>query len=391
MSEALVLDVLLGLTLIAYVAYGLRNGLSRSLFVIAGVVAGAIAAFFLAPLVSTWVPFPFLRVVATILVAVGLLAAGHALGALIGRAIRRGIERSPLSGFDRFLGGVVTGIAAALVASVVATSVASLGVPLLSRAIAGSVVLRTINGLTPDPVEAYLAQVRAYVIDQGLPIISGALGTTPVIPDIDTGSDSLNTAAASVVRITGNALACGVSQAGTGFVVADDRIVTNAHVVAGVTEPVVEAPDGQTLQGSVVYFDPIGDLAVIHSPGLDAAPLPLGETLPVGADAAIEGYPYGGPFSAGPASVMSIGTATVADIYGRTGSAREVYTLAADVRQGNSGGPLLSLDGVVVGVVFAKSGDTANVGYAMTMSELDPVVDQASTLTSAVSSGECTG
>lgn len=385
------LDVLLGLTLIAYVAYGLRNGLSRSLFVIAGVVAGAIAAFFLAPLVSTWVPFPFLRVVATILVAVGLLAAGHALGALIGRAIRRGIERSPLSGFDRFLGGVVTGIAAALVASVVATSVASLGVPLLSRAIAGSVVLRTINGLTPDPVEAYLAQVRAYVIDQGLPIISGALGTTPVIPDIDTGSDSLNTAAASVVRITGNALACGVSQAGTGFVVADDRIVTNAHVVAGVTEPVVEAPDGQTLQGSVVYFDPIGDLAVIHIPGLDAAPLPLGETLPVGADAAIEGYPYGGPFSAGPASVMSIGTATVADIYGRTGSAREVYTLAADVRQGNSGGPLLSLDGVVVGVVFAKSGDTANVGYAMTMSELDPVVDQASTLTSAVSSGECTG
>ncbi len=385
------LDVLLGLTLIAYVAYGLRNGLSRSLFVIAGVVAGAIAAFFLAPLVSTWVPFPFLRVVATILVAVGLLAAGHALGALIGRAIRRGIERSPLSGFDRFLGGVVTGIVAALVASVVATSVASLGVPLLSRAIAGSVVLRTINGLTPDPVEAYLAQVRAYVIDQGLPIISGALGTTPVIPDIDTGSDSLNTAAASVVRITGNALACGVSQAGTGFVVADDRIVTNAHVVAGVTEPVVEAPDGQTLQGSVVYFDPIGDLAVIHIPGLDAAPLPLGETLPVGADAAIEGYPYGGPFSAGPASVMSIGTATVADIYGRTGSAREVYTLAADVRQGNSGGPLLSLDGVVVGVVFAKSGDTANVGYAMTMSELDPVVDQASTLTSAVSSGECTG
>ncbi|CAN5629814.1 MarP family serine protease [soil metagenome] len=391
MTEGQILDILLIAMLIAYLVYGLRHGLSRSLFVIAGVVAGAVAAFFLAPLVASWVPFPFLRVAATILVALGLLAAGHALGALIGRAVRSGIERSPLSGFDRFLGGLVTGIAAALIASVVASSVSQLGVPLLSRAIAGSTVLRTINLLTPDPVEAYLAQVRAYVIDQGLPIISGALGTTPVIPQIDTGSPELNVAAQSVVRITGNALACGVSQAGTGFVIADDRIVTNAHVVAGVSEPVIEAPDGETLSGSVVYFDAQDDLAVIYVPGLTAGPIPLGDTLGAGSDSAIAGYPYGGPFASGAASVISVGTAAVDNIYGRPGSSREVYTLAADVRQGNSGGPLLSLDGEVVGVVFAKSGDTANVGYAMTMLELDPVAAQASGLSSAVSSGECVG
>jgi len=391
MSEALVLDVLLIVMLVGYVVYGFRNGLSRSLFVIAGVVAGIIGAFFLAPIVAAWVAMPMLRVVVTVIVVIGLVAAGNALGAAIGRGVRRGIERGPLSGIDRLLGAIMTGVVAALAASVIGTSVAQLGVPLLSKAIAGSTVLRTINTLTPDPVEALMAQLRGYLIDKGLPIISGALGTTPVIPSLDTGSAALNTAAQSVVRITGNAFACGVSQAGTGFVVADDRIVTNAHVIAGVTEPVIEAPDGQTLSGTIVYFDPIDDLAVIAVPGLDALPLTLGGTLTVGMDAAVEGYPYGGPFSSGAASVISVSSPLVADIYGDTRAPREVYTLAADVRQGNSGGPLLTLDGTVAGVVFATSAETANVGYAMTMTELTPVATQATTLTAAVSSGECIG
>jgi uncharacterized membrane protein required for colicin V production len=390
-TEALVLDVLLGIALLAYVVYGFRNGLSRSLFVIAGVIGGVIAAYFLAPVVAEWVPFPILRLGVTVVIAIGLVAAGHALGAAIGRGVRKGIERSPLSGLDRLLGALVTGIVAALVASMLAFSVGQLGVPLLSRAIAGSAVLRTIGIFTPDPVEAFLAQVRGLVLDTTLPVISGALGTSgdPTIPQLDTGSAALNAAGQSVVRITGNAYACGQSQSGTGFVVADDRVVTNAHVVAGVTEPVVEAPNGQALGGQVVYFDPVDDLAVIAVPGLSAGPLPLADTLTAGTDAAFEGYPYGGPFAAGAADVLSVTTARIADIYGAGQSSREVYTLAADVREGNSGGPLLTLDGRVAGVIFARSGDTANVGYAMTMTELDPVAVQAGGLETPVSSGDC--
>lgn len=390
MTEALVLDILLVVLLLCYIVYGFRNGLSRSLFVIAGVVAGVIAAFFLVPLVSAWVPWPVARPVITIVATLVLVAAGHALGSAVGRGIRRGIERTPLSGLDRLLGAIVTGIAAALVAAVVGTSVGQLGFPLLSRAIAGSAVLRTINTLTPDPVEAWIAQLKSVVANSGLPVISDALGgTTPVIPQLDTANPALNAAAQSVVRITGNAYACGVSQSGTGFVISDDRVVTNAHVIAGVSEPVVEAPSGETLAGFVVYFDPALDLAVIAVPGLGAAQLQLGESIAAGTDAAIQGYPFGGPFTASAAEVMRVGEAQVEDIYGAAQYSREVYTLAADVRQGNSGGPLLSLDGVVVGVVFAKSADTANVGFAMTMAELDPVADQASSLTNPVSTGEC--
>lgn len=390
MTESLVLDILLLVMLIGYIVYGFRNGLSRSAFVIAGVIAGVVATFFLAPVVSTWVPVPWLRLAVTVLAAILLIGAGQALGALIGRAIRSGIERTPLSGLDRLLGGIVTGVVAALVASVVSFNVAQLGVPLLSKAIAGSTVLRTITTLTPDPVESFLAQIRGAVVDRGLPIISDAFGgQNPVIPTIDTGSAALDAAAQSVVRITGNAFACGQSQVGSGFVVADDRVVTNAHVVAGVSEPVIESPDGQALSGRIVYFDPVDDLAVIAVPGLDADPLALGDTIPAGTDAAFEGYPYGGPFSSGAASVLSVGSARVFDIYGSSRSDRDVYTLAADVREGNSGGPLLDLDGEVVGVVFARSGDASTVGYAMTMTELDPVATQAPALTTEVSSGEC--
>lgn len=391
MTEALALDVLLAIVLLAYVVYGIRHGLSRTVFVIAGVIGGVIAAYFLAPVVGTWVPVPFLRSAATIVTAIGLVIAGHALGSAIGRGVRRGVEQTPLGGIDRLLGGVVAGVAAALVASMLAFSVAQLGVPLLSRAILGSTVLRVITDLTPDPVEAFLAQVRSAVLSGSLPVIEGAIGVTgePSIPQLDTGSAALNAAAASVVRITGNAYACGQSQSGTGFVIADDRVVTNAHVLAGVTEPIIEAPDGQVLSGSVVYFDPIDDLAVIAVPGLDSQALPTSPTVAEGTDAAFQGYPYGGPFTSGAAEVLSVSVAQVQDIYGSSSAPREIYTLAADVREGNSGGPLLSLGGQVIGVIFAKSGDTANVGYAVTMTELDPVATQAPGLGAPVSTGDC--
>jgi len=390
MTEALVLDVVLLLLLLAYIGYGFRNGLSRSAFTIVGVMVGVVAAFFLAPLIGDWVPIPFLKLGASIVAAIALVVAGHALGSVVGRGVRRGLERTPLGGVDRVLGGVVTGVVAALVVSVLSFSVGQLGVAPLTRAIAGSTVLRTISAIAPDPVEAFLAQVRGTVLDQGIPLVIGAFtGEAPALPQIDTGSEALNVAARSVVRITGNAPACGQSQSGTGWVVADDRIITNAHVVAGVTEPVIEAPDGQALSGQVVYFDPIDDLAVIAVPGLNAGALPLGSTLATGAQAAFEGYPYGGPFSAGGADVIAVGSPQVADIYGDSRAPREVYTLAADVREGNSGGPLLSLDGTVVGVIFARSGDTQNVGYAMTMAEVDPVADQSAGLVAPVSTGDC--
>lgn len=390
MNVAPLLDLLLIVLLLGYVAYGISIGLTRSVFVIAGIVAGVVAAVLLAPAISRSIPWPQLRVALTILAAITLIAIGHTIGAAIARALRKDLETSRLRGIDRAAGGIASGILAALIVSTVSFSLAQLGSPPLSRTIAGSAVISTIHDLTPTDVEVRIAQLRTVLADKSAPFFTSELGTAGAkIPTINTDSAVLTDAAESVVRITGNAYACGQAQTGTGFVVADERIVTNAHVVAGTEQPVVEALNGQVLTGTIVYFDARDDLAVIAVPGLTADALSMGATARPGTSTAIEGYPYGGPITVDAALVQHVSIANSPNIYGSGGSPREVYTLAGQVNPGNSGGPLLTLDGDVIGAVFARSADQENVGYALTLTELQPVVDEAPALTGTVSSGAC--
>ena len=393
MIEVWIFDILLVLLLVSYAAFGYRIGAAYALGAVIGLVVGAFIAYLLVPVIGNLVTNSTIRIIVVIAVAVAFLAGGHAAGTGVASIIDRSVKLRSLKLANRVLGAVVNFVAAALVTSLLASGLASFGIPPVSRTIASSVVLRIISSATPDPVEQFLAQLRSAVISDGLPVITEALGgitEAPILPEgVDTGNAALTAAAQSVVRITGTAAACSQNQSGSGFVVADDRVITNAHVVSGIEEPVVETPGGQALSASVVYFDPIDDLAVLAVPGLDAAPLPLGDTAGVKATGVIDGYPWGGPFVTSAAEVLSVDTARVNDIYGSSANPREVYSLATTVNEGDSGGPFLSQDGVVVGVVFAKSADTANLGYAMTMAELQPVADKASGLTKPVSTGEC--
>ena len=392
LSGSTILDVVLFLVLLGYVIYGFRMGLVRSLSAIVGIVAGALVAILVIPLVSSWITIPQVRVVASIVLVFVLLAAGHYLGMVVGGLLGRGVRATGLRIVDRVLGAVLSGVVAAVVVSILATSIGALGVPFLSPLIASSGVLRTIDSFTPDPAKAVIAQLRSVVTQQGVPRIVEALGgptSAPELPNTSTASAALNRAAKSVVRIVGNAYACGQSQSGSGFVVSTDRVVTNAHVVAGVTEPVVEVPGEGSRTGRVVYFDPEGDLAVIAVNNLPATPLKLTGTLEEGDTGVTDGYPLGGPFSSGPARVISVTSPQVDNIYDTGTATREIYTLAADVQEGDSGGPLLTRSGAVAGVVFAKSENTANIGYAITPEGLEPVADDAATMKNSVSSGAC--
>lgn len=393
MIEVWIFDILLVLLLLSYSSFGYRNGAAYAIGAVIGLVLGAFIAFLLVPVIGNLVSNSTIRVIVVIAIAVSLMAGGHAAGTGIAALIDRSVKLKSLKIANRVLGAIVNFIAAALVISLLASGLASFGIPPVSRTIASSTVLRIIANLTPDPVEAFLAQLRSTVVTDGLPVITEALGgitEAPLLPDnVDTGSPALAAAAQSVVRITGTAAACSQNQSGSGFVIADDRVVTNAHVVAGITEPVVETPSGQALSASVVYFDPIDDLAVLAVPGLNADPLSLGDTVSRGTTGVIDGYPWGGPFVTSPAEVLSVDTANVNDIYGSSSNPREVYSLATTVNEGDSGGPFLTEDGVVVGVVFARSADTANLGYAMTMAELQPVADQAAGLSEPVAPGRC--
>lgn len=389
----IVVDVILVVLLLVGLAVGVSRGFTGSIGLLLGLAVGGAAAFWLVPIVNDAMPTRGWRPIVVLFLTAILVVGGAALGAAAGAALRRGVERTPLRAVDRVLGGVAGIVIAALALSLAGASVTATGMPVVSSAVASSSVLRTIDRITPPPVAMALAELRGFVMDEGLPALGDLLQTvTPVdIPPVDLDDPELAQAAASVARVSGTAFSCGRSSTGSGFVVADDRVVTNAHVVAGVERPVVELPGLGAREGRVVYFDPADDLAVIAVDDLGAASLPFTTTLPPGSPAVVQGYPLGGPFTMVSAGVLSTGTVAVPDIYGETASPREIYALEATVRAGNSGGPLLTQDGAVAGIVFARAENDASRGYAMTMTELTPVVAQAPSLTDTVSSGRCTG
>lgn len=387
-------DLLIAVLLIAALATGLGAGLFAVLGSLCGLVLGALAAPWVLPLVARAVPDSGWRGLLLVVTAVALLAVGVAIGSAIGRLVRKGADRLRLRLVERMLGGVTAVIAAALAITMVGSAISSAGVPGLSATVASSTLLRTVERYIPQPVAEAAARLNSLVFgESGLPSLEGLLqpGQLDAAPEptpIELATPELERAAGSVVRISGSADGCGVISSGTGFVIAEDRIMTNAHVVAGVGSPIVEVPGEAARDATVVYFDPIDDIAVV-SADVRAEPLALSDALSPGAGAAVMGYPFGGPFRVEPAGVISSSSAPVNDIYGDTTAMRSVYALRAQVEPGNSGGPLLTDAGQVAGMVFAKDAATQNVGYAMTNDELLPVIAQVAEASDEVSVGAC--
>jgi S1-C subfamily serine protease len=388
----IVVDIALVLLLLAAAVAGLRRGLLASLGLFLGLLGGAIAAYWVMPVVNEALTASSWRSIAVVAAGLLLLVVGTVVGGAVGRMLRRGADRIKLRVPERILGGIVSVVAAALAVSFVGSALVSSGMPIVSPALSSSVVLRTIDSTTPPPVRAALAEVRGAVFGDGLPRLGELLQPVlvPEAPEIALDDPALTRAAQSVAKITGVAYACGISATGSGFVAAPDRVVTNAHVVAGVEQPVVELPGRPAREGRVVYFDPIDDLAVIAVDDLDGAALPIVPPLEVGAAAVVQGYPYGGPFTSGAAQVVSVGSASIPDIYDGPSAGREIYAIDGVVRPGNSGGPLLTPAGEVAGVVFARSETDDRIGYAMSTVELLPVLARADSLTDAVAASACT-
>ena len=217
---------------------------------------------------------------------------------------------------------------------------------------------------------------------------TAAPAITPVGPEV---TAAVLRDAASVVRILGNAPSCSRTQEGSGFVVAPQRVLTNAHVVAGVRWPTVQVDGrGPRLPARVVLFDPTLDVAILDVPDLAVPPLPLSTAAqPAGTGAEAAGYPQNGPFTLSPAVVRStIAAATPArGTLGR--STQQIYQLAALIKPGNSGGPLITPTGQVIGVVFARSAQNLTIGYALTAAQVALAVTDAGSLSQKVSTGRC--
>jgi S1-C subfamily serine protease len=230
---------------------------------------------------------------------------------------------------------------------------------------------------------------------EGFPRVFEGVRAEPIAPISPPDSQLASStgvarAGRSIVKITGVASACNREQEGSGWVVAPERVVTNAHVVAGTTSENVRIQGvGRSYDARVIVFDPKRDLAVLSVPGLPARPSMQGANLKRSGGAVVAGFPLNGPYRLDTARVRDVLTATGADIYGSPGVVRQVYSLYARVQPGNSGGPLLSPGGAVVGIVFARSLDDDKTGYALTLDEARPVLDAANRSNSPVSTGVC--
>ncbi|HEX6953281.1 MAG TPA: MarP family serine protease [Agromyces sp.] len=392
MGWSLILDIVLVLVLVGALVHGWRAGLLRTAAGLLGLIAGGIAAYFAMPWVVSFIPAPEWRAPVAIAVAILLLVVGASVGAALGRALRQGADAVKLGPLDRVLGAIGNAMVTAFVIALVGAGVSAMGVPVVSPAVANSWVVRGIDQVTPQPARTLIAELRGAAVGEAIPWLVGVLDGPSVAPELPTGGvddPELSAAAASVVRITGLAFECGGNLTGSGFVVAEDRVVTNAHVVAGVDEPIVHPPGGSPVAGRVVAFDPDNDLAVIATDGLGVAPLGLAGPPAAEQDVAVVGYPFGGPLEIRPARVMASGPLTIS-VSGET-SSRDVVTLAADVDQGNSGGPVLTGDGLVGGVIFAKSQTVDNVGFAVPVGTLAPLAEDAPSLSERVDSGSCVG
>jgi S1-C subfamily serine protease len=394
-----VLDYLLILLFVSYAVTGYRQGLVVSVLSLAGFLAGGALAMWLVPHLidasSALANAPLLRTILLIAGVFVLASVGQAVAVALGGRVRSRLRIKPAQAFDSAMGAVAVVVAAAVLVWFIAGALRGGAPAPIAKAIGESRVLGAIDRVVPPQTARLFAGFREVLDREGFPRVFEGLGSEPIAPVAPpdhavVASPGVRRASASVIKVTGIATACDRGQEGSGWVVARDRVVTNAHVVAGMrTASLRIRGTGRTYPGRVVLFDPQRDLAVLAVDGLPAQPLPQGQDLTRGDGGVVAGFPLDGPYNLEPARVREVVQARGSDIYGQPGATREVYSLYAQVRPGNSGGPLLSPDGRVVGVVFAKSLDDPSTGYALTMSEAKPVLDAAAGASHTVSTGPC--
>ncbi len=393
MSGAHILDAVTLLIALGRGMYGWRTGFLAGLFSLLGMLAGGIGGLWAGPRLLELLPGVAAHRVGRSSLLVGALLVGATLGELligaIGRRMRGG-DRA--HGVDAAAGLVAAVLAVGVLAWGVLTATRPVAPNALGRAIDDSTVFRALDEAIPDSFNQWPGRAVDAVASR-LPGIFGGQEPSLPVPEPDAAAGNapgVQAAADSIVQVRSDAPQCGTDSTGSGWVAAWQRVITNAHVVAGSrTVEVSVGGTGPALTATVVGFDPDLDLAVLAVPGLAAEPLARSAVLAAGADAAAAGFPWGGPYTVSPARIRGTITEQGSDIFGEAGIPREVYAIRGVVRPGNSGGPLLTVDGQVAGTVFAMSVTDAETGYALTDQATDGWLAAAATLSEPVPTGGC--
>ncbi|TDD46104.1 MarP family serine protease [Kribbella antibiotica] len=330
---------------------------------------------------------------AALVLVVILASVGRTVGAVVGSKLRNKISWSPVKAVDA-LGGAVLAAASVLIVSwVLGVAVSGARIPSVTSAVRGSTVLAKVDQFLPsgadNALQAFNDVVNTDLFPRFLdPFVPERIRDTQPPDSGIARQAAVRQAHTRIAKVTGVAN-CSRGLEGSGFVYAPQRVMTNAHVVAGVGSPEVEL-NGKSYEARVVLFDPEVDIAVLYVPKLDLKPLPFDFTAKADDPAVVLGFPENGPFDSEPARIRSEERLRGPDIYGDRTVTRQAFSIWASVRPGNSGGPLISAKGTVYGVVFAASVEDNRTGYVLTADQVAADARTGETATQEVSTKTCT-
>ncbi|MEV4364056.1 MarP family serine protease [Nonomuraea sp. NPDC049625] len=390
------LDLILLTLLILSGVSGYRQGFIVGAASFVGFVGGCVLGIYIAPpvaglVVDGDVPESMLAIIIVFLTAMIFQFGTSTVGAVI----RSYLRHEPGRMLDALGGTLVSGLSVLIIAWLVGSVLVSSSLTTIVEQIRGSLILGTVDQAIPQAARDWQKPFKRFIDRSDFPPVLDAIAGQPTVnvppPDTEVlDSAGLRAARTGIVQVQGVARSCNKQITGTGFVYAPDHIMTNAHVVAGVdSELVVIDHTGRSHPAVVVHYDPQRDVAVLYTLNLGLPYLTFEAEADKGDDAVIAGYPKNQGFTTQPARVAARQRARVPDIYRVTEVTREVYLIRGKVQQGNSGGPLLSPDGRVLGVVFAAVVSKDDTGYVLTASEVSSDARRAAGATQPVSTQAC--
>jgi S1-C subfamily serine protease len=388
----MLIDVIIVVFVVLSIIHGRRIGFVQQFLLAVGFITGLFIGGKLQPFVLSYTDTVLSRALVSLIVIIGLATIVGRIGESVGMGVKRRLQQTTLSNkIDGILGSIAGFVTVLASVWLLTPLLSGLPAPSLQRAIQSSNIVSKLNDSLPSSPQ-FISSFGRLINPNGFPDVFVGLDRQPLKPDAPLPSlGELQTAVQqtrpSIVKLEGRG--CGGIVEGSGFIAGEDIVMTNAHVVAGVTKPIIVDTEGEH-DATVIWFDPSLDVAILRTDGLVGKPLTIKtENVPRGTASVVVGYPGGGGFTASPSVILDQFAAEGRDIYSKNLTNRDLYELKADIIPGNSGGPVLDKEGTVIGLVFAESTTYDDIGYALTMNAVAKDLHQALQRNQAVSTGAC--
>jgi len=393
-DPAWIVDGFIVVAVLAAMTSGWRQGGLASLLSAVGILAGFIIGLGVAPLVlqiTDQVGIRFLLALGMLILLIGL---GQLLGSALGHAIRDRMKTKSGQRVDSSFGAILMSVFSLVLIWLIATPMATGLSNSVGKGVRESAILREVNKAMPDELTQLPRSISGMLNDSGLPPVmmpwEDGSSVDVEAPNIEVADQAMvQDIRPSVVHVIADADGCRRRMMGSGFVTADNYVVTNAHVVAGTQTAYVDTVVG-IKEARVVYYNPEVDIAVLRAENLGLEPLAWADSPAyTGDDAVVMGFPHSGPFTANAARIRERVNIAGPDIYSNSRVERESYILRGTVVQGNSGGPLISPNGTVLGLIFGASVDDTDTGYAITAEEVRAHIGDVTRFENSVDTQEC--